>query len=184
MRRLVLVTLLASCTDEVPATVSFQQHVAPILAANCARCHLTPAIGGAPSNILVFGYGDPNEIATRVASGNMPPRLPLDEHQIAILERWAEQGGARGEPRTGNQRPQVRGVDVVGTTLVLDMFDPDGDLFGGLLYDDARPEPEVVGDVQQGRTTIFLEANRSYTLRAQVDDGGAIFDVDVGSVRP
>lgn len=184
MRSALLVLGLAACTDEVPATPSFQQHVAPILAANCARCHLTPAIGGAPSNILFFGYGDPNEIATRVSTGNMPPLLPLDDDQIAILERWAEQGGQRGEPRPDNQRPQVRGVDVVGTTLVLDMFDPDGDLFGGLLFDDARPEPEVVGEVQQGRTTIFLEANRAYTLRAQVDDGGAIFDIDVGGVRP
>ncbi len=39
---------LVACVPDAPATPSFQQDVMPILAANCLRCHSTPAIGGAP----------------------------------------------------------------------------------------------------------------------------------------
>jgi hypothetical protein len=41
--------LLTACLAEAPASPGFQDEVLPILAANCARCHSYPAIGGAPS---------------------------------------------------------------------------------------------------------------------------------------
>lgn len=49
---------LAACTPDVPANPSFQQDVLPILAANCIRCHSTPAIGGAPETFRLDSYED------------------------------------------------------------------------------------------------------------------------------
>ena len=90
------------------------------------RCHGEPPIGGAPDTFRLDSYPDrrtPSEtliggagsfaalVAFRAAARTMPPRFPLDDDQIAILQLWAEQadGGmpARGEPRSGNRAPAL-----------------------------------------------------------------------------
>jgi hypothetical protein len=54
---LYLMSLLA-CTADVPQEISFQQHVMPILAANCVRCHSFPTLGGAPDYFRLDVFGD------------------------------------------------------------------------------------------------------------------------------
>lgn len=64
--------VLGACLPDAPDTPSFQQDVMPILAANCVRCHGTPAIGGAPEWFRLDAY------STAVL---VPATLPPDDPQ-------------------------------------------------------------------------------------------------------
>lgn len=70
MRRLIYM-LLVACTPDVPAMPSFQQDVAPILAANCVRCHGTVPLS-APPSMRLDTYGD-----LRVREATLEPDDPL-----------------------------------------------------------------------------------------------------------
>ena len=90
-------------------TVTFCQHVAPILYDHCATCH-RPG-GNAPFSLLT--YQDVKHRAQLIGDLTqrrvMPPWLPevgrgefagqrrLSDEQIAILEDWIEQGTAEGD---------------------------------------------------------------------------------------
>src|SRR5690606_12961190 len=39
-----------ACAPAAPANPTWEADVAPILAANCVRCHRSPAVNGAPNN--------------------------------------------------------------------------------------------------------------------------------------
>jgi hypothetical protein len=132
MKRIII--FLAACAPGVPDEPSYQQHVAPILAANCVRCHGIPVLGGAPPEFRLDSYASYERpkrsgvgveevvgasiysaaIAMRVASSDapMPPRFGLDDYQIETLQRWDAAGAPRGEPNEGNRAPTaaVRGA--------------------------------------------------------------------------
>lgn len=176
MKRLII--LLAACAPSVPDEPSFQQHVAPILAANCVRCHGAPPIGGAPADFrldTINGYDKPkrNSIGTetvvgaalyseimviRVNDGDapMPPRFPLDDYQIETLERWNDLGAPRGAPNAGNRPPTAR------VTSVLQASEEDGievRVRQLIDLDVGDPDPDLVGgalQVRQGATIIPL----------------------------
>ncbi len=198
-----LALFAAGCAD-VPAMPSFQTDVAPILAAHCVRCHGFPSIGGAPPDFRLDGYpvtetpaGDmfpaagayARLVATRVSAGTMPPRFPIEDYQIEVLERWAEStvvGPAlRGEPRPRNRAPLVA---FDASTWTYDLHDPDGDLVIGTLR--ATPlaggVPIVVANLHSGRDRVALDEPRfapgTYELAAEVDDGGDTFVVPLGQV--
>ena len=125
MKRAIL--FLAACAPGVPDEPSSQQHIAPILAANCVRCHGIPTLGGAPPEFRLDSYASYDRpkrsgvgieqvvgaatysaiIAARVASSDapMPPRFGLDDYQIETLQRWDAAGAPRGEPNEGNRAP-------------------------------------------------------------------------------
>ena len=175
MRALIL--LLAACAD-VPETPSFQTDVLPILAANCVRCHGYPAIGGAPPEFRLDSYDEIEGVfgAAALASSipprlvdeaaPMPPRFPLDDDQIAILENWARDP-VRGAARPGNRAPSV----VIEDGLVR-VEDPDGDLVTGTL----RSGDFVVAPLRSGEQAIALPAGE---LVAHVDDGALVHVVTV-----
>jgi hypothetical protein len=123
------VLALAACTTGVPAEPSFQQDVAPILAARCARCHGVPQIGGAPTSFRLT-YSDipsvefPGEhvpgagakagrIVDLVVAEQMPPRFPLDDEQRDVLRVWVSlrpdlsSPAPRGFERPGNRPPAL-----------------------------------------------------------------------------
>ena len=128
MKRAII--LLAACAPSAPETPSYQQHVAPILAANCIRCHGTPVLGGAPQGFRLDtynSYSQPkrNSVGTEVIAGAkilsqttairvasseapMPPRFPIDDYQIETLENWDKAGAPRGAPNAGNRAPNAR----------------------------------------------------------------------------
>lgn len=83
MKHLVILIVAASCTADVPATPSFQQHVMPILAANCIRCHGDPTLGGAPTYFRLDVYDD-----LVVREGR--PRDPETEGQCGLEPADAE----------------------------------------------------------------------------------------------
>jgi hypothetical protein len=135
MKRAII--LLAACAPGVPDEPSYQQHVAPILTANCVRCHGVPVLGGALPGMRLDSYTSydrpkrntvgietvagaaalSDTIALRVASSDspMPPRFGLDDYQIEILQAWDEAGAPRGEPNAGNRPPIAALVGAVQT---------------------------------------------------------------------
>ena len=169
MKRTIILAL-AACAPDVPETPSYQQHVAPILAANCVRCHGVPVLGGAPPEFrldTINGYERPKRndigveqvvgaglyssiIAQRVASTDnpMPPRFPLDDYQIETLERWDAAGAPRGAPNPGN-RPPTAAVENVMRSLEEEGIEVRVrymiDVFVGDL------DPDVVGGALQAR---------------------------------
>jgi hypothetical protein len=96
-------------TTEVPVSVNFAEHVAPIVFHNCATCHRPGEVG--PFSLL--NYNDvrkKGKLIQQVAeSRNMPPWHPAPGHgefrnerrltdaQIATIKRWVETGMAEGE---------------------------------------------------------------------------------------
>ena len=171
------IILLAACAD-VPATPSFQTDVLPILAANCVRCHGSPAIGGAPPEFRLDTFEDlagvfgarsfasniPPRLVDEVSP--MPPRFPLDDDQIAILESWARDP-VRGAARPGNHVPTVAIEDGL---VVVD--DRDGDLVTGTL----RAGETVIATIRSGAQAIELPPGE---LVADVDDGALVHVVAV-----
>lgn len=185
---LLLLLLLAACAPSVPDEPSFQQHVAPILAANCVRCHGAPAIGGAPLGFrldVIGSYDQPlrtgvelvagaaayaGASAQRAAADEMPPRFPLDAYQVETLARWAELEAPRGAPNPGN-RPPTASIASAGILVE----DPDDDLVGGVLRLDGVP----IAALRSGPNAISLTAG---TLEAVLDDGGIEVTIPLGEV--
>ncbi len=99
----------AACGGEVPGRLTFNDHVAPIVYANCASCHRPGEV--APFPLLTYAdvraYGD--DIAHVTRTRQMPPWLPesgdhplqgvrrLSDRDIETLQRWVKQGMAEGD---------------------------------------------------------------------------------------
>ena len=195
------IVVLAACAPGVPDVPSYQEHVAPILAANCLRCHGAPAIGGAPASFRLDSYGDlpdpddpagvagaaslASDIAARVASRDrpMPPRFALDDYQIETLARWAE-NPIRG-PRADNLPPEVTAT-VAGLTVTVRTDDPDGDVVAGELRIVSVTTEHLVGLVRTGTVALAIDPTwvmtpGVYQLVAHVDDGAEVHVLDAAS---
>ena len=103
-------TIHLAATDAADTTepVNFQRDVAPILAANCLRCHgsdssegdlsLSNANGMREAGIVVPGKPDESRLLIVVqADGDQPPVMPkegtpLTAAEIDVLRRWIEAG--------------------------------------------------------------------------------------------
>lgn len=91
-----------ACAPEVPDAPTYEDDIAPILEANCIRCHADPAIGGAPVEDIALdsydGVSDPfiqGLILGSVETGRMPPTYELDAWQIETIRAWVDAGGPR-----------------------------------------------------------------------------------------
>lgn len=101
-------TVLDPATIE---TVSFAQHVKPIVDKRCLSCHGARAKGGYQMRTYdeVMNTGDnapviiPGDAANSIlaqmlrgietpAGGQMPPSRPLPQQQIELIEKWINQG--------------------------------------------------------------------------------------------
>ena len=96
--------------------LSFEQHIRPMLKANCFHCHGEEGkreggldlrlmrlivVGGDSGTSLIPGDTEASVILGRVRSGEMPPvDKKLSESEISLLERWIAEGAktARPEP--------------------------------------------------------------------------------------
>lgn len=90
--------------------VTFSEHVAPIVFANCTTCHRPGE--AAPFSLLSYRDARPlaKAIASATASKVMPPwkagpsdfafenARRLTEEQIAIIQRWVADGAPEGDP--------------------------------------------------------------------------------------
>jgi hypothetical protein len=97
-----------SSQDAVPATVTFTEHVAPILYANCTICHRQ----GGNAHFALVTYDDARKSASATAFVTreriMPPwpadphytefvgQKILSERDIKVLQKWAAEGAPEG----------------------------------------------------------------------------------------
>ena len=99
----------------------FEKHVRPLLIEHCYSCHSAKAdaregglsldsrsgwtIGGQGGPAIVPGDADASLLIRAVryddAAIQMPPEAKLDDRQIALLERWVQNGAA--DPRQSDQ---------------------------------------------------------------------------------
>lgn len=120
---------LAGCTPkqafELPEKVTFNQHVAPIIHANCTPCHRPN--GGAPFQMI--RYRDVAKRAKMIhevtADRYMPPwpadpnyrsfvgERSLSDLEIALLEKWVVDGKEEGEG-TAPEPPQFASGSMFG----------------------------------------------------------------------
>ncbi|MGE0548352.1 MAG: hypothetical protein AB7R00_14905 [Kofleriaceae bacterium] len=115
----------------------------------------------------------------------MPPRFPLEEHQIETLERWAESPG-RGEPRVNNHPPalELLATQQVGTNVQIRIAvtDPDRDLVTGTLRVDIAGQSRFVSELRSGTLDVTWNATGvapgNYSLIVELDDGSAVFQTD------
>jgi Flp pilus assembly protein TadD/mono/diheme cytochrome c family protein len=94
--------------NTVPAAVSFNHDVAPIIYRNCARCHHPGEAGPFPLLSYTDVKAHARQIAYVTSKRIMPPWLPdangpkfkdelrLSEEEIATIRAWVEQGEAEG----------------------------------------------------------------------------------------
>jgi len=93
------------------ATVTFNKHIAPLLFQHCAACHRPDEV--APFSLLTYEDARRRAKQLHVVTSQrfMPPwksvaghgsfvgERRLTDDEIALLERWAEQGAPEGDPK-------------------------------------------------------------------------------------
>lgn len=127
---LILLSLVfvASCDSEerVPRKVVFTEHVAPILFDNCTICHRDEGIG----HFNLITYEDARRYASGIAFAAkerlMPPwpadpdytefvgQKILSERDIAILQKWVDDGLEYGAPEKMPALPDYPKASMVG----------------------------------------------------------------------
>ncbi len=127
-------------------------------------------------------------IAQRIVDDErpMPPRFSLDSYQIDILERWAQADAPRGPARNDNQPPFARVEAIVGSVIDIVVGDSDRDLVGGALVVDVGADVVVIGAIAAGRQRLTWDAADiapgTYALRAELDDGAGVENVELGAI--
>ena len=122
-----VVPLLAAANEP---TVEFARDVAPILQRSCIGCHgpgtrtagldlhdaalILRGTGNGP--VIVRGASQESVLIRRVREGSMPPggKNRLSESEIAVLERWIDQGAPGAGAVSGVQSmhsPEVKDED-------------------------------------------------------------------------
>jgi len=209
---LTVFAMLAStgCASEPISEPSFQVDILPLVAANCARCHGDPALGGAPSWFRLDAYEDldltpepdatpcgvstcgarsmANLAALRVRDTiyPMPPRKPLDDEQRDPFVRWALR--PERAAREGNSVPTVELLDASATgdtvAISLHVDDADDDLVSGhVRLRDPGGIDHVIGAVRSGRVSLTSTVGAGvHELAATLDDGGSVFEVALGTI--
>jgi thiol-disulfide isomerase/thioredoxin len=106
---------------ELPAKVTFAEHIAPIVFNNCTACHRP----GEAAPFKLMSYRDVQKrgrtILRVVERRYMPPWQPepghgefqderrLSDWQIALIKRWVQTGMAEGDPRKLPELPKFPG---------------------------------------------------------------------------
>ena len=102
---------MAPHTPQAQGPITFSQHVAPIVFANCTGCHRP----GEAAPFQLMNYRDARPLAKAIASATaarvMPPwkagpgdvefanARQLTDEQIAIIQRWVADGALEGDAR-------------------------------------------------------------------------------------
>jgi len=201
-----IAALAAACTGDVPAHTSYDVDVAPILQANCLRCHGANNASTDGSNCLridlwnglpdatnacgpmIKGIRDDDDtIVSRVLAGTMPADGPaLTARQRQILQNWATDGYPRhavNHPPTITFTTPPAGDTTVDQSydVTYDVSDPDGDpVTWSLTYAPAGGTDTFATGLTDGQGTLTIDtshlASGTYTLTANLDDGSNATD--------
>src|SRR4051794_31692461 len=118
----------------VAQTVTFNEHIAPIIYTNCSKCHHTGEVAPFP----LMSYDDVarhgRDIAKQTLSRFMPPWKPepgwtayrderrLTTAQIALIQQWVANGMPQGDSTKAPLPPQFTDGWQLGTPdLILEM---------------------------------------------------------------
>ena len=167
--------------SSAPATaVTFNKDIAPILFENCAACHRpidsTPqaqadpiCVAGAPFPLLDYPSVQPRarQIADATRTRAMPPWLPeaghgefagtrrLRDDQIALIQRWVEQGTPEGDPADKPKPPvfaegwQLGTPDLVLKSAESYTLEPGrGDVFRNFVFQVPRSSTRYVRAIE------------------------------------
>jgi mono/diheme cytochrome c family protein len=132
-----LVTVTGGETPSAQGPVTFSEHVAPIIFANCATCHRP----GEAAPFSLLSYRDARPLAKAIASATaahvMPPwkagpsDYPFDnarrltDDQIATIQRWVADGAPEGDPAKTPALPRFTEGWQLGTPdLAVTMHEP------------------------------------------------------------
>ena len=97
-------------TQTTAQQVTFNRDIAPIVFQYCAPCHRPGEAGPFPLLTYSDAKAHARQIAAVTATRFMPPWLPepqpakfadelrLSDEEIALVQRWVEQGAAEGAP--------------------------------------------------------------------------------------
>ncbi|MDX1432936.1 MAG: tetratricopeptide repeat protein [Gammaproteobacteria bacterium] len=119
------------------AEVTYAEHIAPILHANCVVCHRP----GESAPFTLLDYDDARKRAGLIAavtkSRFMPPWLPrrdkgrflgergLEEEEIELIQRWVAAGAPQGDPALTPKLPEFsEGWQLGEPDLVVEMTEP------------------------------------------------------------
>ncbi len=105
--------------SELPEEVTFSEHVAPVFFENCVSCHRPGDV--APMSLLTYEAARPwaKSIRRAVVEREMPPwdaspdhgdfsnDISLDDHSIALISRWVDQGSLEGDPAAMPAAPEL-----------------------------------------------------------------------------
>ena len=120
MTRWFILLLTQQALAELPETVGFNEHVQPILSANCYQCHGPDSSTRTPKSnplrldreefafeprsdgqaVIIKGDPENSELIKRISTNDdddvMPPpeshKAPLKPEEVALLSKWIEQG--------------------------------------------------------------------------------------------
>ena len=93
-----------------PTSLSFDQHIAPLLSSRCLSCHnatekkgeldlsrkATTQAGGESGAAITAGNFDKSLLWQRIADDEMPPRHPLSVDEKELVRRWIADGAVWG----------------------------------------------------------------------------------------
>ncbi len=168
----------ASSTTDIPETVTFSEHVAPIFMEHCVACHRPNDV--APMSLMGYDEARPwaKSIVKVVASREMPPwdasheygdfsnDISLDDREIALISRWVEQGAPQGDPAKMPAAPELpepgswrmgREPDYVIDLAEIDVPADGPDLFVTQVYGTDIPDGKWVQAVEllPGNTQVL-----------------------------
>lgn len=112
--------------EVIPDKVTFTEHVAPILYANCALCHRP----GGNAHFSLTTYAEAKQYASSIAyvtKARMMPPWPADpnythfigerllsDHDIKVLQKWADEGAPEGPKDKLPPVPQYPSGSILG----------------------------------------------------------------------
>jgi tetratricopeptide (TPR) repeat protein len=138
MSTIALVGALSNSIQGQPSTLTFTEHIAPILYHNCVACHRDG--GSAPFSLVTYEDVRPRarQIAVVTRQRLMPPWKPvagygppmhgerrLTEQQITAIQSWVRDGAREGPLRALPKAPRLDGGWQLGhPDLVIGMPQP------------------------------------------------------------
>ena len=183
--------------DAAAPTVTYYQHVAPILHAECVVCHAPGGIGPFPLDTAASAQRYAGLVKLVTERGDMPPWPPgplspplrherrLTHDELTLLAAWADTGAPLGDPDRPAPLPPPTAIDIGAVDLTIDIgvdYVPDDTLnddYRCFLVDPKATENRMITGyritpgnrktVHHVITTLFAQADREALEKLDAD---------------